>query len=449
MTDKDDILAALAQVKDPDLGRDIVALGFVKDLRVCGTHAAFTLELTTPACPVRETLKEEARRAVLSVSGITQVEVTLTAQVRPSRRPADTLLPHVKHLIAIGSGKGGVGKSTISSNVAVALAKLGAKVGLMDADIYGPSIPRLMGAYETEQTQQGRLFPALAHGVKVISMGMLQPKGEAVLWRGPMLAKMIDEFLGNVEWGELDYLIIDLPPGTGDVSLSLCQKVPLSGAAIVSTPQDLAFEIAQKALQLFQKLRTPVLGLIENMSGFTCSHCGTHEDIFGLGNTETQARALGLPFLGKVPLTHDLCRYSDQGLPIVTAAPDSPAAQALLHVAENLVAEVSRLALGESAQRPCPQKVALSLDQRQLQIIWNDGEPTRFEAVDLRYACRCARCVSETSGKRTLVRSDISADLRVLAADQVGHYALRLRFSDQHDQGLYTYDYLRELMTYA
>src|SRR5215207_6290234 len=278
------IVAALSQITDPDLGRDIVTLGFVKDLKIDGENVSFAIELTTPACPVRDQMKEDAQRTVLSIPGVTHVAVVMSSKVRGSQSgQKDELIPLVKNVVPVASGKGGVGKSTVSANLAVALAKLGAKVGLMDADVYGPSIPTIMGATTPLTTQNGAIVPVLRYGVGIVSMGFFVPRGEATIWRGPMLSKMIDKFLGGVDWGELDYLLIDLPPGTGDVQLSLCQRIPLSGAAVVSTPQDLAFNVAEKAISMFTKLRTPVLGLIENMSGFECRHCGQREEIFGSG----------------------------------------------------------------------------------------------------------------------------------------------------------------------
>jgi len=268
------ILAALSQVMDPDLNRDIVSLGFVKNMKIDGGRVAFDVELTTPACPVKDQLKAQAEAAALSVEGVESVDIKMTAQVRQAAAlPAGGQgIPGVKHLIPVASGKGGVGKSTVSVNLALALAQTGAKVGLMDLDIYGPSVPTIMGVDEAPRVDGNRIHPAEKHGVKFISMGFFLEEEKAVVWRGPMLVKMIDEFVANVEWGELDYMIIDLPPGTGDVQLSLCQKFALTGAVVVSTPQDVALKVAQKAISLFDSLKTPVLGLVENMSYYVCPH---------------------------------------------------------------------------------------------------------------------------------------------------------------------------------
>jgi ATP-binding protein involved in chromosome partitioning len=338
----EEILGALSQIEDPDLGRDIVTLGFVKDVQIDGENVSFAIELTTPACPVRDQMKGDAHRAVLSLPGVTNVEIEMTSKVRGTQsEQKDKLIPLVKNIVPVGSGKGGVGKSTVSANLAIALAKLGARVGLMDADVYGPSIPTIMGVTTPPTAENGTIVPVLRYGVKIVSMGFFVPKGEATIWRGPMLSKVVEKFLGGVEWGELDYLLVDLPPGTGDVQLSLCQMIPLTGAAVVSTPQDLAFNVAEKAVSMFNKLRTPILGLVENMSGFECRRCGRREEIFGGGGARRFAAASGIPFLGEIPLSTDIRTTSDEGNPIVQSMPESPSARAFLRVAENLAAQVA------------------------------------------------------------------------------------------------------------
>src|ERR1041384_162845 len=287
---QDQVLTALKAVQDPDLHRDIVALGFVKDVKACDGVVAFPIELTTPACPVREQMKEQAHRAVMAIPGVKQVDIKMASQVRASKSDQkDKLVPLVKNIIPVASGKGGVGKSTVAANLAVALAKMGAKVGLMDADVYGPSIPTLTGAVPPGGGNPNRFNPPIAHGVKVVSMGFFVNPGDAVIWRGPMLHKAVEQFLGQVEWGELDYFLVDLPPGTGDIQLSLCETIPLTGAVIVSTPQDVAWNVAQKAIVMFDKLNAPVLGIIENMSHFVCNHCSKTEEIFGNGGARRAA----------------------------------------------------------------------------------------------------------------------------------------------------------------
>jgi len=336
------VLDALRNVQDPDLNRDIVSLGFVKHVRISGGDVRVTLELTTPACPVRERFREEARRWILGLPGVTSVDIDMTAHVRPSARSgSETSLPGVRNVIPVASGKGGVGKSTVSANIALALARAGARVGLMDADVYGPSIPRIMGITAEPSMVGERLMPVEQNGVKVMSMAFFLSDDQAVIWRGPMLAKMVEQFIGGVEWGELDYLIIDLPPGTGDVQLTLCQRIPLTGAAIVSTPQDVALRIAEKAIHMFRQLNTPILGLIENMSHYVCRHCGQRDDIFGSGGGRRASERLVVPFLGEIPLAGVICEETERGMPSVVANPESPQARAFTQVAENLVAQIS------------------------------------------------------------------------------------------------------------
>jgi len=442
----EDILGALSRIKDPDLGRDIVTLGFVKDLQINGENVAFSIELTTPACPVRDQMKEEAYRAVLALPGVKHVDLTMTSRVRATKsEQKEQLLPLVKTIVPVASGKGGVGKSTVSANLALALAQLGARVGVMDADVYGPSIPTLMGAGAPPTQQQEKILPAVRYGVKIVSMGFFVPKGEATIWRGPMLAKVVDQFLGGVEWGELDYLLVDLPPGTGDIQLTLCQKIPLTGAVIVSTPQDLAFQVAEKAILMFHKLRTPILGLVENMSGFECRHCGQREDIFGSGGARRYAMASNLPFLGEIPLATDIRTTSDAGCPIVQSRPEAPSARAFFRVAENLAAQVSILNMGGVAtERPEPAEITQPSPSG-VRILWKDGHESVYIGYALRVGCRCAQCVDEMTGQQRLREASISPEVSPLAIDPVGRYALRFRWSDGHSTGIYTFEHLREL----
>jgi ATP-binding protein involved in chromosome partitioning len=336
------VLEALATIQDPDLHRDIVALGFIKDLQIDAGRVAFSIELTTPACPVREQMEQNARRAVAALPGVDVVEVRMTSRVTTGRAPASAVLPGVRNTIAVASGKGGVGKSTVAANLAIALMRTGARVGLLDADVYGPCIPTLMGARgDLEHAEGGKVIPPQPYGVKIMSMGFFLPQHEAVIWRGPMLHKMVQEFLGRVEWGALDYLVIDLPPGTGDIQLSLCQTIPLTGAVIVSTPQDVALDVAAKAILMFQKLKVPILGIVENMSYSLCSHCGQREEIFGHGGAQAAAARAELPFLGEIPLAAGIRVASDAGQPVALDSSDGPSARAFHEVAGQLAARVS------------------------------------------------------------------------------------------------------------
>jgi ATP-binding protein involved in chromosome partitioning len=276
-------------------------------------------------------------------------------------------------------------------------------------------------------------------------MGFFVRPGDAVIWRGPMLHKAMEQFLGQVEWGELDYLIVDLPPGTGDIQLSLCQMIPLTGAAVVSTPQDVALKVAEKAIIMFNRLNTPILGIIENMSGFVCSHCGHKEDIFGVGGAQRYALERGIPFLGEVPLSTVVRETSDAGQPVVASHPDSPAAKAFLKIAQNLAAQISiRAAGGGPDARPVPQKIELK-SRQELLIHWSDGKTATLKTYDLRINCPCAQCIDEMTGIRRLDPAAISPDVWPQEISPVGRYALNFLWSDGHSSGIYTFEHLRKL----
>jgi ATP-binding protein involved in chromosome partitioning len=346
-----DILAALGKVQDPDLHRDLVTLGMIEDLQVADGRVSLTLVLTTAACPLREQLERDVRAAVLAVPGVAAFDLRTTARMRKPRDPAADrkALPGVAQVLAIGSGKGGVGKSTVAANLAVALAATGATVGLLDGDIYGPNLPRMLGVRRQPSQRDGRILPVEAWGVKFMSMGLLVDQGEAVVWRGPMLHGAIKSFLNDVDWGELDYLLVDLPPGTGDVQLSLIQQTFVAGAVIVTTPSTVAIEDGVKAVNMFAKLQVPVLGVIENMSEFVCPNCGTHHDIFSTGAAQERALAMGLPFLGSIPLHPDVRAGGDQGKPVVATQPGSGYARALTDIAGRLAQRVSIQAVAGGA----------------------------------------------------------------------------------------------------
>jgi ATP-binding protein involved in chromosome partitioning len=336
------VLEALKAVKDPDLHRDIVTLNFVKDVTITGKDVRFTIELTTPACPVREQLQSQAVAAVrAAMPDAGAVDVTMTSRVTSAPGQKAEVLPGVKNTIAVASGKGGVGKSTVAVNLAVALAREGAKVGLVDADIYGPSIPLMMGITQRPKVKGQKLVPLEAWGVKVMSIGFLVDPMQAVIWRGPMASGAVKQFLSDVEWEDLDYLVFDLPPGTGDIQLTLVQTIPLTGAVIVTTPQDISLADARKAFVMFGKVNVPVLGLVENMSYYVCSHCGHRDEIFDNGGGKRAAAELGIPFLGELPLTTNVRVSGDRGMPIA-ADDDAPVqAGALRGIARALAAQVS------------------------------------------------------------------------------------------------------------
>ena len=338
---QEEVLGALLSVQDPDLHRDIVSLGFIKNLSIEGDTVSFTIELTTPACPVREELRAQAEKAVRSLDGVEAVEVEMTAQVRERIEPGD-LIPGVKHAIAIASGKGGVGKSTVTINLAIALAETGARVGLMDADVYGPSIPMMMGcAEERPFTSNAKILPIERYGLKMMSLGFLLEDGQAVLWRGPMVAGTVKQLLADVDWGELDYLLVDLPPGTGDAPMSLAQLAPLTGVVIVTTPHQVAANIAGKSVQLFRRLNSPILGVVENMAGFTCPNCGEVSRIFAGMTGEELATKIGVAFLGSVPLDPMVSRASEEGVPSILAYPERPQAAEFRSIAGKLAAQAS------------------------------------------------------------------------------------------------------------
>jgi ATP-binding protein involved in chromosome partitioning len=337
------VLDALRAVRDPDLHKDIVALGFVKNLAIDGGRVAFTIELTTPACPVKDLMRDQARSAVTSLPGVSSVEIEMTASVRANARPelGRTPVEGVKNIIAVGAGKGGVGKTTVAVNLAVALAKLGSRVGLLDGDMYGPNVPIMLGLRTRLETDGKKMVPAQRYGVQVISMGFLTEDDAPVIWRGPMLHGAIQQFFRDAAWDNLDYLVVDLPPGTGDVALSLSQSVPVAGAVLVTTPQSVSLADTRRAIHMYRKLNIPALGLIENMSHFVCPGCGKETDLFGRGGGERLAEELTIPFLGNIPLYEPVRRGGDEGVPIVLGHPDSPPARALRSVAERVAQQVS------------------------------------------------------------------------------------------------------------
>ncbi len=344
------VLEALKVVQDPDLHRDIVDLEFVKNIRISGSSVKFDVQLTTPACPVKEDLKTQCLEAVNAIPGVTSVEVNMTAQVPKTLGSKKTdLLKDVRHVVAVASGKGGVGKSTATANLAVALAQTGAKVGILDADIYGPSMNMMFQVKESPVLDdKQKLHPVVVNGIKIVSMAMFADDEKPVIWRGPMVSQMIQNFVHNVVWGELDYLLIDMPPGTGDIQLTLTQSAPLSGGVIVTTPQDVSVLDAKKGLKMFQKVSVPVLGIIENMSYFICDNCEKKHYIFRQGGGRRISNSLGVPFLGEVPLEPEVAVGGDAGSPIVEKNPASESARMYREIAGLLASELSILSVAQS-----------------------------------------------------------------------------------------------------
>ncbi|MBV9386295.1 MAG: Mrp/NBP35 family ATP-binding protein [Chroococcidiopsidaceae cyanobacterium CP_BM_ER_R8_30] len=353
LLDSRSVLEVLRPVQDPELRKSLVELNMIRNVKIDKGSVSFTLVLTTPACPLREFIVEDCQRAVKKLPGVTDVMVDVTAETPQQKGLPDRIgITGVKNILAISSGKGGVGKSTVAVNIAVALAQTGAKVGLLDADIYGPNAPTMLGLFDAQimvrpNSSNGEILePAFNHGVKLVSMGFLIDRDQPVIWRGPMLNGVIRQFLYQVEWGELDYLIVDLPPGTGDAQLTMTQAVPMAGAVIVTTPQTVALLDSRKGLRMFQQMGVPILGIVENMSYFIPPDMPDKQyDIFGSGGGEKTAAELGVPLLGCVPLEISLRQGGDRGLPIVIAEPDSASAKALKAIASTIAGKVSVAAL--------------------------------------------------------------------------------------------------------
>jgi ATP-binding protein involved in chromosome partitioning len=389
----------------------------------------------------------------------------------PSSRPSagPEKLPGIGHLIAVASGKGGVGKSTISVNLAFALQQLGGRIGLVDADVLGPSIPGMLGlpvGQPPAMTPDNKIIPADRHNLKVMSMGMLTVDDNPAILRGPMVGKYLSMFIGSVKWGQLDYLLLDLPPGTGDTQLTLAQSFPLSGAVIVTTPQDVSLKIARRGLRMFETVHVPILGIIENMSTFTCPHCGKGTDVFRRGGGERMSRQLGVPFLGSIPLDAEIVESGDEGRPIVLEKPNSVAAMAYLAIATELAGRLQGLPTGglkpfawtwetsegeptwvESAVRPSGSRTtAIGVrrrDARTLSVLWEDGRQNDFDVRDLRLACRCALCVEEMSGRPLLDPKSVRPDVIPRTITSVGNYAITVSWNDGHNTGIYSFERLR------
>jgi len=337
------VLDALKVVRDPDLHRDIVSLGFVKDLKIDGGRVSFTIELTTPACPVKDQMRDQARAAVMQLPGVTSVDVKMSARVREAvgADGSRQAVPGVKNVIAVGAGKGGVGKTTVAVNLAIALAKCGSRVGLIDGDIYGPNVPIMLGMKAQLVTDGQKIVPAEKFDLQIISMGFLTGDDAPIIWRGPMLHGALQQFFREVRWVDLDYLVVDLPPGTGDIALSLSQTVPVAGAIVVTTPQQVSLADTRRAVAMYKKLNISPLGVIENMSYFVCPNCAHEADIFGRGGGEKMAADLGVPFIGRIPIYQPIREGSDIGIPLMISEPESSAARAFMAAAERTAAQVS------------------------------------------------------------------------------------------------------------
>jgi ATP-binding protein involved in chromosome partitioning len=352
MVSVDLVLSSLKKVVDPELHKDVVSMGMIKDLVINSGKVAFTLELTTPACPFNSDIEQDVRNAISSL-GVKELDLKVTARVMEGRAISmDELLPGVKNILAVASGKGGVGKTTVSVNLAMALAKTGAKVGLLDADIYGPSVPLMLGLKASPEVINNKIQPPVSEGIKVISMGFFYEQSQqAGIYRGPIISGIVKQFLTDVNWGDLDYLIIDLPPGTGDAPLTIAQTIPITGILIVTTPQDVAMNVAVKAIGMFNKLNVPIVGVVENMSYLECPHCKQHTHIFGKGGGQIVSEQFNIPFIGEIPLHPLIMTGSDIGKSVVISAPDSMNSLVFSKVAKTIAGRISVIATEMRAQQ--------------------------------------------------------------------------------------------------
>jgi ATP-binding protein involved in chromosome partitioning len=431
MVTEKQILAALSVIIDPDFQRDIVSLGFVKNLSIDEGRIAFEIELTTPACPLRERFKQQATERVQALEGVTQVDITMTAQKR--HRPLaieESGLKTVRTILAVSSCKGGVGKSTVAALLARTLSARGHAVGLLDADIYGPSIPTLFNLHETgvHANEQKQYLPYIADGVKLMSFGFLAGDGPAVL-RGPMVAQYTQQMLHNVHWGELDYLIIDMPPGTGDIQLTISQSVQVDASVIVTTPHQLSLTDVRKGIMMFETVNVPVLGVIENMAYFECDDCHKKHALFGQGGGKTLSERFGLETLAELPVTSAL----SGSLQALTGSP----------LADQTTDAVIR-ALGRKTGEK-PETPALDYDATHLTLSWSDGTNARVAHTTLRKACACALCIDEMTQRPLLDPTAIPEDIHPLSIGTIGNYALTIDWSDGHNTGFFPYKTIKKL----
>jgi len=447
MSREQEVLESMRHIIDPDLGKDIVSLGFIKDLRHDEAgRVSFTVELTTPACPVKEHFRTSCEQAVRGLSWVTDVKVTMSAAARGQANPLLAKAPgleKVAHIVAVSSCKGGVGKSTVAVNLAYSLSLLGAKVGLFDADVYGPSLPTMVSPQNRELFMKGDLIQPLDYeGVKLMSFGFVPagPGGGAAIMRGPMVTQVINQLLTTTEWGELDYLVLDLPPGTGDIQLTLTQLIPITAAVIVTTPQQLSFVDVVKGIQMFDKLKVPTVAVVENMSYFECPGCGQRHHLFGQGAKTRLVEQFGIRHAFEVPLRPEISRLSDSGMPVVLAEREGPAAALYGEIAGAVAREVSTLRFGGVA-RP---KVAFAAD-RGIQITLSDGEQRLIAPAELRRQCRCAHCVEEFTGKPLLKPETVSESIYPRQIQPMGNYAVAVTWSDGHNSSIYPYDLLLKL----
>jgi Mrp family chromosome partitioning ATPase/DUF971 family protein len=428
MIDENKVLEALGTIIDPDFRKDIVSLGFVKNLKVQGDHVAFDIELTTPACPVKVEFQRDAEKAVRAVAGVKTVNVNMTSRARKAANQTPGLAK-VKNIIAVASCKGGVGKSTVAANIARELTRRGFATGLLDADIYGPSVPTLFGIHRPEvyQDEAGLILPLEVNGMKLMSFGFLVPEGPAIL-RGPIVSQYIQQLLGQVKWGELEYLVIDMPPGTGDIQLTITQSIRLNGAVIVTTRQSLALVDVERGIEMFEKVKVPMLGIVENMAYFICDNCDKKHWIFGGEADTTLTAKYGLETLVQIPINQDI--VSDLDKP-----GENPFVSELV---DNMIRSQGKRSIDET------KAPTFEISPAGFTVSWPDGTKGYVAHRELRAACHCANCVDERTGERILRVEDIPDDIAALEIEPLGNYAVRISWSDGHNTGIYPYALLRE-----
>ena len=425
------LLECLKKIIDPDFQRDIVSLGFVKNIRIDGKNVSLEIELTTPACPIKTEFQHQAEEIIMALGDIEKVDVRMTSKPRTETANSNvpSTLAQVKSIIAVSSCKGGVGKSTIAGCLALELSSRGFKVGLIDADIYGPSVPTLFNLINSpiDVNEKQQLLPVERNNLKIMSFGFLLGDSPAVM-RGPIVSRYIQQLLHNTAWGELDYLFIDMPPGTGDVQLTITQSVQLSGAVIVTTRQSLSLVDVSRGILMFEKVDVPMLGIIENMSYFVCDGCGKKHDIFGEGGKFLEER-FGLPILAELPLLKELTQKFDM-----------PIKNELIRNAVDRVV----MALGKSSisQREIPD---IKFDEKAVHLRWKNGEELTVTNHDLRLSCRCALCVNELTGEQMQKPSDIKPDIQPKEIFPLGNYAIGINWNDGHASGIYPYKSIRNL----
>lgn len=436
-----EVLDQMRDIIDPDLGKDIVTLGFIKNLAITDDGAvSFAVELTTPACPVKEHFRTSCRDAVGRLPWVRSVDVTMTAAAKkPATQAHGAGLQQVANLIAVASCKGGVGKSTTAVNLAYALSEAGARVGIFDADVYGPSLPTMVHPRSTELYQQGEMIIPLEHaGVKLMSFGFVpQAAGGAAIMRGPMVSSVINQLVTGTQWGELDYLVIDLPPGTGDIQLTICQLLPLTAAVIVTTPQELSFVDVVKGIQMFEKLKVDTVAIVENMSYFVCDGCGKHHHLFGQGARDKLVRQFGFQNTFEVPLEPEVSRLGDSGRPVMLSLSEGKVPEVYRELCAAVVREVSKLQHGGLSKPDVRYESGTGIV-----VTLPSGDRHVISPAELRRRCRCAHCIDEMSGEQILQPEEVSEDIYPTSIHSMGNYAVAIAWSDGHTSSIYSYDSL-------